>query len=102
MIVVSKLPNGMRLSDEVVLRPAMIGHEEYQKARAPGRERVAGYEVTRGVPRDVWSEWRGANAASPIIARKLVEGFEDDDEQAMNEFCWANNGVRGWQKMGAG
>lgn len=102
MIVVTKLPNGLDLGDGVIVRGAMLGHEDHQKARAPGRERVAGYEVTRGVPDDAWRRWLGENARGPIVQRRLVAGFADGDEQAMSEFCWANRAVRGWARAPQG
>ena len=94
--VACKLPNGLNLGNNVVLKGAMIGQE---KANAPNRERVAGYEITRNVPDDVWQRWLGENANSPIIRSKLVMGFRDSgDDQLLNEFCWQNAKVRGWSQ----
>lgn len=96
MIVACKLPHGLFIGDGVIIKGAIIGHEEHQKARAPGRERIAGYEITRGVPADVWERWYSENAHSPIILNQLVAGFADDDNQGLNTFCWSNRAVRGW------
>jgi hypothetical protein len=98
LIVASKLPNGLDIGG-FVLRPAMLGHEPHQKARAPGRERIAGYEITRGVPDDLWLRWVMANTSSPIFSLHLVEGFEDGDEEGLREFCHAYRNVRGWAQM---
>ena len=95
MIVASKLPNGLDLGG-FIIKPAMVGHEDHHKARAPGRERIAGYEITRGVPDNIWDRW--FNASSPIVSLRLVAGFKDEDEQGLNEFCWANSKVRGWMQ----
>ena len=97
MIVASKLPSGLDIGG-FVLRSAMLGHEEHQRARAAGRERVAGYEVTRGVPDALWQRWCADNARGPILANCLVAGFPDGDEQAMIEWCWAHASVRGWMQ----
>lgn len=97
MIVASKLPHGLDIGG-FVLRGAMLGQEEHQRARAPGRERIAGYEITRGVPADIWERWFAQNAKGPIVANRLVAGFTDDDEQGLAAWCWANQHVRGWQQ----
>jgi len=97
MIVASKLPSGLDIGG-FVLKPAMIGHEEHQQARASGRERIAGYEITRDVPRHTWECWFADNQRSALITRKLVAGFEDGDEQGLSTFCWENQHVRGWMQ----
>lgn len=76
----------------------MIGHEDHQKARAPGRERIAGYEITRGVPADIWERWFFENARGPIVQNRLIAGFADDDEQGLAAWCWENQRVRGWSQ----
>ena len=93
-----KLPNGLNIGGGIILRGAVIGQEEHQLANAPGRERIAGYEITRDIPADIWERWYGENANSPIIHNKLVMGFLKGDDQALNEFCWANVRMRGWRQ----
>ena len=101
-VVASKFPNGLDLGGFIV-RGAMVGHEPWQKARAPGRTRVAGYEITRGVPDEIWQRWYADNRNGPIVQRKVVMGFpEGDDDQAMNEWCWANAQIRGWSQASQG
>lgn len=95
-VVASKLPNGLDLGDGVVLKGAMLGHEDHQKANAPDRERIAGFEITRNVPDDVWNRWFADNRNSPIIRNSLVMGFDSPDDQQLNEFCWQNQKVKGW------
>jgi hypothetical protein len=97
MIVVCKLPSGLDIGG-FLLRGAMVGHEPWQRAVAPGRERIAGYEVTRDVPDSLWQRWRNENANGPIVQRGLVEGF--DDELKMQEWCYAHANVRGWGRAG--
>ena len=97
MIVASKFSNGLDLGG-YVLRPAMIGHEDSQKAISPGRERIAGYEITRNVPDAIWQRWEQGNKSSPILLNNLVFGTKDEDE--LNAFCWQNHSVRGWGKAG--
>lgn len=95
VIVVCKLPSGLDIGG-FVLRGAMIGHEDHQKASAEGRERVAGYEVTRDVPSDVWERWHRDNRSGPIVRNGLVAGFTDELE--MQAWCQAHRNVRGWAK----
>ena len=92
MIVACKLPNGLNLGDGVVLKGAFICPDH--PANEPGRERIAGYEITRGVPDSVWG--RFAASARQFFELRLV--FGTDDEQALNEFCWQNRSVRGWMQ----
>jgi hypothetical protein len=102
VIVVSKLPNGLDLGDGVVLRKAMLGHEPHQRADATGRERLMGYEITRGVPDWVWERWLKDNARGPIVRNWLVAGFPDEGTVppelplVLQEFCVRNRHVRGW------
>lgn len=95
MIVACKLPNGLDIGG-FVLRGAVLGHEDHQKANAPGRERVAGYEITRDVPDDVWGRWYAENSRGPIVANGLVAGFTDQLE--MEAWCHGHRNVRGWAK----
>ena len=97
MICVTKLPNGLDIGG-FVIRGAMIGHESHQTLNAPGRERIGGYEVTRNVPDDIWNRWFGDNSRGEIIRLKMVAGFPDGDDDALNAFCWANSRVRGWRQ----
>ena len=97
LIVASKLPSGLDIGG-FVLRPAALGHEEHQVARAPGRERIAGYEITRGVPDDAWRRWRSEQQRGPIVQNFLVEGFEDGDDEGLRAWCWQHAGVRGWAR----
>src|ERR1700752_4841185 len=92
MICACKLSNGLNLGDGVVLKGAFIGPG--YPANAPGRERIAGYEITRNVPDHVWE--RFASSAGAILANKLV--FGPNDETALSEFCWQNARVRGWMQ----
>ena len=86
-----------------VLRGAMVGIEDEHKARAPGRERIASYEITRNVPDDIWLRWFGQNANGPIVQRGLVMGFADNgDDTELNAWCWAHTHVRGWRQASQG
>jgi hypothetical protein len=96
MIVACKLPNGLDIGGAAVLRGSMIGHEDHQRANAPGRERVAGYEITRDVDAAVWARWLRDNRNSPIVGNHLVHGCADYDE--LVNWCWAHTAVRGWMK----
>ena len=97
MIVASKLPSGLDIGG-FVLRAAVLGHEAHQRASAPGRERIAGYEITRGVPDALWHRWLASNANSPIVAYNVVAGFADDDTDGLSAWCWAHAKVRGWAR----
>lgn len=52
-------------------------------ANTPGRERIAGCEVTRNVPDDVWQSWE---ARASFEARGTVYGSQN--EQELSEWCW--------------
>ena len=54
-------------------------------ASAPGRERIAGFEITRNVPDDVWERWE---ARGMYEATGVVHGSNDETELA--EWCWRN------------
>jgi hypothetical protein len=101
MIVCCKLPNGLNIGG-FIIRGAMIGHEDHQLVSAPGRERIASYEITRNVPDDLWQKWYRDNINSPIIQRKLIAGFVDGDDQSLNQFCWENTRITGWMKATQG
>lgn len=95
MIVASKLPNGVDIGG-FVLKRAILGVDDHLKPNAPGRERIAGYEITRGVPDEIWDRWIRDNANSPIVTGFLV--FGTDDETALSQFCWSHSDVKGWSK----
>lgn len=82
-----------------VLRGAMVGVEEEHKAHAPGRHRVAGYEITRNVPVEIWERWYNQNASGPIVQNGLVMGFVDNgDDGELDAWCWQHGSVKGWQQ----
>lgn len=92
MLCACKLGNGMSLGEGWYLRGAFVGPEH--PANGAGRERIAGYEITRGVPDAVWE--RFASSAGALLEKNLV--FGTNDEQELTEFCWRNRAVRGWMQ----
>lgn len=43
---------------------------------------VAGYALTQGVPKDLWDQWREANAAMPAVTNGLILAFPTTNEAA--------------------
>ena len=103
-VVACKLPNGLDINGFVLNGTASVPDGNDQKhIRAPGRERLGGYEITRGVPALVWKRWYKDNASGPIVRNGLVMGFPDEGDQlpiALQQFCVTHAGVRGDRKAG--
>jgi hypothetical protein len=97
MICACKLSWGLDLGG-FVLKRAMLGPEDGHRANEPGRERIAGYEITRGVPDDVWDRWYAANRNSPIVQNAMVFGSNDMVE--VDSWCRRNKNARGTQRAG--
>jgi hypothetical protein len=71
IVVACKVSNGLRLSQDVVIRGT---HAEGDPSRRPG-----GYVLT-SVPRDLWEMWLRDNHDSAVVVNGLV--FAEDDEDA--------------------
>lgn len=64
---------------------AAAGGQNALAAKAPGRERIAGFEITRDVPNDVWERWEARAAFE-----RTGSVYGSEDEQALTEWCWRN------------
>lgn len=104
-VVACKLPNGLNI-EGFVLKGAAIGidrHDQRQRDEK-GRERLGGYEITRGVPASIWESWYKDNKNGPIVQKGLVMGFPDEGNGQLplklQEFCMTHAGVRGDRRAG--
>jgi hypothetical protein len=86
-VVACRVPNGLDIGSGVVLRGNYVGPEFPAKPvpPAPARERIAGYEITRDVPDDVFERW---TARAQFEASGAVFGSQVDQE--VTEWCWAH------------
>ena len=102
-ICACKLPNGIDLGG-FVIRGAAVGldkHDSNQLDRS--RERLFGYEITRGVPDLIWKRWYADNRNGPIVRNGLVMGFPDAGKELpveLQDFCVKHAGVRGNRQAG--
>lgn len=89
MICACRLSNGLDLGGGVVLKGNYAGpeHPAQPGPDRPPRERIAGYEITRDVPDDVWERWLGGGG-SAIVKAGVV--FGTNDEQELSEWCWSH------------
>ena len=89
MIVACRLSNGIDIGSGVVLKGNYVGPEYPARPLPPNppRERIAGFEITRDVPSDVWERW--LRGGGETIVRAGV-AFGTNDEQELTEWCWAH------------
>lgn len=95
--VACRVPNGLDIGGFVLrgnyvgvahTADAAAGRSNALAANAPGRERIAGYEITRDVPDAIWERW---SARAQFEASGTVFGTKS--EQELSEWCWRH--VRG-------
>lgn len=82
MIVASRITTGVDIGG-FILKGNYVGSE--YPANMPGRERIAGFEITRNVPDVFWDNW---GARKQFEENGLV--FGSNDETALTQWCWAH------------
>lgn len=97
MIVACKIWNGLSING-FALKPAVVAPDRL----AAGRERIAGFEITRGVPDHLWEAWYADNRDGPIVRNGLVHGVADTGFDELAGWCWQHIGVSGNQRAGQG
>jgi hypothetical protein len=93
VIVACRISNGIDIGG-FVLKGNYIGPEFPAKPQPPNppRERIAGFEITRNVPTEIWERWVGGGGASLVRAGVV---FGSDDEVTLAEWCWAHRQAHG-------
>ena len=76
VVVGCKIPNGIRLSENVTVRgSARDPAEEFDPKNYPG-----GYRLTPNVPAEVWEDWYNRNQDSTLVENNLI--FAEPTEDA--------------------